>query len=122
MAIEVAIGGDGTLFVGEDKVIRLELIDQDDLPVDFSTWAMVFDVRKKDTSADPAIVSVTPYVSGAFNPVRALNAQRAYVPLTDDQLNLFRAKTYRYSWKRMDPGFETVLAYGSFAPQKATAP
>ncbi|CAB4190392.1 hypothetical protein UFOVP1196_55 [uncultured Caudovirales phage] len=33
-----------------------------------------------------------------------------------------KARTYRHSWKRMDDGSETVLAYGNFVPQKATAP
>lgn len=124
MAYDVTIGGEGTLFVGEDKTLRLELVDAQDppQPVDMTGWTMLFDVRLKDTSPDPAIVSVVPTLIGAFNLVRASNTQRAIVSLTDDMLNLFKAKTYRYSWKRMDAGDETVLMYGNFAPQKATAP
>lgn len=124
MAEEVTIGGSGTLFVGEDKVIRLELFLKSDslVAVDMTGWTMLFDVRKKDTSASPAIVSITPTLTGIFNSVRASNTQRAIVTLTDDQLNLFRAANYRWSWKRMDGGSETVLAWSTFAPQKATAP
>lgn len=123
MAYEVTIGGEGTLFVGEDKVLRLELVDASStpLPQDMTGWSMIFDVRLKDNSAT-AIISVVPILIGAFNAVRALNTQRALVTLTDDLMNLFKAKTYRYSWKRMDAGVETVLMYGPFVPQKATAP
>src|SRR4051812_38562847 len=89
MAIESTIGGSGSLFVGEDKIIRLELVDADDptVAIDMSGFAMVFDVRKKDTSPDPAIISQAPSVAGVFNPVAALNEQRGLVPLTDTQLN-----------------------------------
>jgi hypothetical protein len=128
MAEEVTIGGSGSLFVGEDKVLRFELPTPavggvaSVVAVDMTGWAMVFDVRKGDASADPAILSVVPTLTGTFNSVRATNTQRAIVTLTDDQMNLFRAKNYRWSWKRMDSGSETVLGWGTFAPQKATAP
>lgn len=122
MAAEVAIGGSGALFVGEDKTIRLELVDDAGLPVDMASWVMLFDVRKKNNSAAPALISKTPTLSGTFNSVRASNTQRGVVTLTDTDMNLLVAKTYRYSWKRMDDASETVLAYGDFAPEKATAP
>lgn len=122
MATNVTIGGSGALFVGEDKTLRLELLDAASLPVDMTGWSVLFDVRSKDTSPDPAIVSKTATVSGAFNATRALNTQRAVVTLTDDDLNLFKARNYRHSWKRMTAGSETVLCRGYFAPEKATAP
>lgn len=124
MAVESTIGGSGTMFVGEDKLLRFELISPTDatVAIDMTGWTMIFDVRAKDTSPDPAIVSATPSIIGVFNALRTINTQRATVPLSDDQLNLFKQKNYRWSWKRMDPGSETVLAWGNFAPQKATAP
>lgn len=122
MAADVTIGGSGLLFVGEDKTLRLELLDSAGAPVDMAGWTMLFDVRKKDNSAAPAIVSKTPSLIGAFNSVRANNTQRGVVVLSDDDLNLFKEATYRYAWKRMDALSETVLAYGDFTPQKATAP
>lgn len=124
MATTVTIGGNGTLFVGEDKTIKLELLDAADIPVDMSGWTLLFDVRLKDTSPDPAILSKTPTITGTYNVVRASNTQRAVVALTDTEMNLFKQKTppYRHSWKRMDDGSETVLSRGNFAPEKATAP
>lgn len=122
MASNVTIGGSGSLFVGEDKTLRFELLDVAGLPVDMTGWAMVFDVRAKDTSLEPPILSKTPTLSGIYDDDRAANTQRASVTLSDDDMNLFRAKAYRYSWKRMTAGSETVLARGNFAPEKATAP
>lgn len=126
MAVESTIGGSGALFVGEDKELRLGPLYDANAPtvgVNMTGWTMVFDVRAKDNSADPAIVSISPLpLIGVFNALQASNTQQAVVTLTDDQLNLFKAKNYRWSWKRTDAGNETVLAWGTFAPQKATAP
>ena len=122
MALDATIGGNGTLFVGEDKTFRLELLDVSELPVNMSGMDILFDVRKNDNAAAPAIFSKTATIVGVFNATRASNTQRAEVVLTDTELNTVRAKTYRHSWKRMDDGSETVLAWGDFAPQKATAP
>lgn len=129
MAADATIGGDGKLFVGEDKTFLLELLAAPvapatvaTLPVDMAGWALLFDIRLKDNSAEPAIVSKVPEVIGVFDAVRATNTQRAVAVLTDDEMNLFKEKTYRHSWKRMTAGQETVLAWGDFTPQKATAP
>lgn len=124
MAELKTIGGNGTLFVGEDKVIRLELFDLDNpaTAIDMAGMTMLFDVRKKDNSPDPAMVSITPTLTGVFNSSRTSNTQRALVVLTDTHMNLFKEATYRWSWKRMDADVETVLAWGPFTPQKATAP
>lgn len=124
MAENVTIGGNGSLFVGEDKTIILEVILQGSttVSVDMTGWTLLFDVRKTDNAADPAIISHVPTLTGTFNALRSSNTQRASVALSDDDMNLFRAGTYRWSWKRMDNGSETVLAWGNFTPQKATAP
>lgn len=126
MAVQTQIGGDGNLFVGEDKTIRLGplyLAEDPTIGVDMAGWVMVFDVRLKDTSPDPPIISISPLpVTGTFNGIQANNQQYASAVLTDTQMNLFKAKTYRWSWKRLDDGNETVLGWGNFSPQKATAP
>lgn len=122
MALEVAIGGDGTLFVGEDKTLNLEVLDTSSLPIDISGMSILMDVRIRDDSAAPAIFSKTATVVGVYNAVRATNTQRARVTLTDTEMNTVAAHRYRHSWKRMDDGSETVIVYGDFIPQKATAP
>lgn len=131
MALDAPIGGNGTLFVGEDKIFELELLipyangdapDASSVVKDMTGMTLLFDVRKKDTSNPPAIISITPTLVGTFNASRSINTQRARAVVTDTDMNLFKAGTYRHSWKRMDDGSETVLAWGDFAPEKATAP
>ena len=121
MATNVTLGGGGSLFVGEDKIIRLELLDTSALPVDMSGWTMLFEVRLKDATSGTALISVTPAITGSYNAARATNTQRATATLTDDHLNVLVAKGYRWSWKRIDANAETVLVWGDFLPQKATA-
>lgn len=124
-ATTVTIGGEGTLFVGEDKIVELELVDDPDaaspVPVNMAGWEVLFDVRSKDASST-AIFTKTAAIVGIYNAVRASNTQRARVTLTDTEMNTVKQKTYRHSWKRMDDGVETVLARGPFTPEKATAP
>lgn len=131
MATTETIGGDGKLFVGEDKTFELENLvprtdgqphDATSLVQDMTGWVLTFDVRKKDTSLDPAILSKTPTIVGVFNSNRAINTQLAVVVVTDTEMNLFKQQVYRFSWKRMDDGSETVLSRGDFTPEKATAP
>jgi len=135
MALLRTIGGGGSLFVGEDKTMRLELLDAEydsdgnpvdpsstSVPTDMTGWVVLLDVRKTVTSPDPAIFSKTATITGVYNAVRATNTQRAVVVFTDTELNTVKALIYQHSWKRMDDGSETVLSYGPFAPQKATAP
>lgn len=129
MALDATIGGNGFLFVGEDKTLQLELLDStynpglvgSGIPVDMTGWSLIFDVRLKDNSAAPALLSVVPTLVGVYNAVRASNTQRAQVVLTDAETSTFSAKTYRHSWKRLDFGSETVLAWGDFTLQMATS-
>jgi hypothetical protein len=116
------MGGGGTLFVGEDKTLRIKVNDVNNVPVDIAGWVILLDIRAKDTSADPAIFAATASITGVYNVSPSSNTQRAVVQMTDDNLNLFKQKVYRYSWKRMDAGNETVLMWGDFTPEKATAP
>src|SRR5678815_2457450 len=96
MALTRTMGGSGTLFVGEDKIFRLELLevelDSNGVPtaptastpvVSMTGWNVLFDVRLKDTSTDPAILSKTATLSGVYNVSRAINTQRAIVVVTD---------------------------------------
>jgi hypothetical protein len=113
MAKEVTIGGSGSLFVGEDKTFRLELLDAAGVPVNMAGWTIKMTVRVTDASADPALIEKTATVDGVYNAVRATNTQRAMVICTDVDLGApLVSNTYRCAWKRYDEGNETVLAYG----------
>jgi hypothetical protein len=118
MAKDVTIGGSGSLFYGEDKVFRLELLDTAGLPVNMAGWVVKMAVRVNDNSADPPIFDKTAAIDGTFNAVRASNTQRATVTLTDTEMLTVSARTYRHAWKRMTEDNETVLAYGPFVVQQ----
>jgi len=120
MAEDVTIGGDGALFVGEDKTLKLEVLDADDVPVDITGWAITLDVRTRDNAADPALLSKSASITGTYSSTRASNTQRAVATLADDDTVLLTAKTYRHSWKRTTAGNETILAYGDFVVERAT--
>ena len=120
MAEEVTIGGSGTLFVGENKTLRLEVLDAADLPVNCAGWTIVFDVRTSDSAAAPALISLTATVSGTYDAVRATNAQRASVALTPALLTA--AGSYRYAWTRTNAGYVAVLRRGPIHIEKATNP
>lgn len=121
MALNSTIGGSGALFVGEDKKFRLAVKTPLGVPVDITGWAIWFYVRNKDSSPDPPIFSKLASVTGAYNSDPLINTQRAEVVLTDTEMNTVTQKVYRYSWKRMDDDSETVLAYGDFTVERATA-
>jgi hypothetical protein len=119
MAREVNIGGrNNTLFVGEDKTLRFEILDDDDIPVDITGWTIAL-VVKRAVSDTSAMISGTATISGVYNASRSLNTQRASVVLTDTQMSVDEAK-YRYSVKRTDDGGETILLHGMFWPVRAT--
>lgn len=121
MASEITIGGEGTLFIGEDKTLSLPVVQADGVtPQDITGWTIRFVVRREDKSA-ASLIDVAAVIVGAFAPVN--NPQRAVVTLTDDQLSVTiftKAATYRHSWKRVEDGVETILAYGDFILERAT--
>jgi len=121
MATEVTIGGNGTLFVGEDKTLRLELLDPAGVPVNMATFTIKMIVRIKEPSPDPPILDKTATVSGTYSAVRATNAQRAVVTLTDTEMDALSGRTYRHSWKRTNTDNETILSFGPFIVEEATA-
>ena len=65
----MTIGGNGTLFVGEDKVLKIEVLDVVGVPVNMSGWQILFDVRKSDKSPDPALLSKSPRFSERTTPI-----------------------------------------------------
>jgi len=126
MAVEANIGGDGSLFTGEDKTLTFQVLSDGSVtpknePIDISAWTTIyFDIRKTD-AATAAVIEKIATVVGVYNIVKALNTQRARIVLDDDDTNLLQARTYRYSLTRMDEAAETVLFFGNFVVQQASA-
>lgn len=117
MAREVDMGGDDNdLFIGEDKIFEHAIVDENDAPVDITGWEIHWVLRKSDGAADPALFDKTASIQGVFNV-----DQRAVVQLTDTEMNTLKAIPYRYSWKRLNDGVETVTGFGYFTPKIVTA-
>ena len=128
MAYEGDLEDDGqTIFVGTD--VNVVYIDQAvelgvGTPVDMSGWTVVLDIRKKDVSPAPAVLSSTGTVSGSYSATPASNTQKVTFALsaTDTSATAFPKDdaTYRYSIKRTDSGAKTVLRYGSALINRVT--
>jgi hypothetical protein len=112
VGIVARIGGDGTLFIGEDKKLTFEILDPNGVPVDLTSWTTRFVVRLHFDSVT-AEVDEPGVVSGVYNANRSLNTQRVSVTLEATDLD-FAARTYFYSLRRTDTGFAAVLRSGEF--------
>lgn len=133
MARETNFNKDSNIFIGEDKQIQFAVYDDDndEVPLDVSTFTMAWVLRKADVSADPAVLEKTSgagiSVTGTFDADPTTNTQRVVVALDDtdtaddDGTVLIRPAKYRYSLKRTDAGNETILAFGNFVLREATA-
>lgn len=123
-----------TFFKGEDKKIRFKLrkpstwvdaVDGEYSVPDMSLWSIYFVARKKDTSNDAIIERAIDGIEGTHNADPNLNAQYAYILLDSDETDLFspnsKGDPFRYSFKRMDDGSETILVYGDLQVLVATA-
>ena len=135
MAFEAEIGGSGSLMLGEDKTLSIEVIDADLAafdPDDESTWVpknitgftMTFIVRDQSSYAGTLLVTKSASVTGVYNATRSVNTQRASVTIDDtdfvSESGLIPAGTSYYSLKRTDAGSETVLVFGEFIVQETT--
>lgn len=111
MAIEGNLDG---LFVGADH--QIIYADADVPPTDMTGWSVVLDIRKKDTSSDPPLLTKSGVLSGAYNVDPVTNAQIFTFTLSDDDLSALVFKgddpILRYSFKRTNAGAETVLRFG----------
>jgi hypothetical protein len=119
-ALDVTLGGNETLFIGDDVLVSLEVIDGDSVPVPVAGWTVVLDIRTRDNALSP-VLFYTASVSGTYNSVRSVNTQRLSVTINAADTRPLHAGTYRYSIKRIDAGSATMLAVGPLVLQVATA-
>ena len=127
MAIEFNIGADQFWFLGEDKVLRFTIYDADgETPIDITGWALSFSLRKTDKDATvPALIAKTTEddtieIVGTFNIDPEVNTQSVEIQFPSFDTTNLKPIAYRYSLKRMDAGFEGILAYGSITLLQAT--
>lgn len=111
MAALITIGGLGTLFLGEDKAVKLQVLDVDGVPVDITGWTVACEIALFEGAA---VLTLPATIAGVYSATLADNLQRATVTLTAAQTAALTAPHYRHCWRRTDVGSITVLAYGDF--------
>jgi hypothetical protein len=127
MAVEGTLEGPNgeLLFVGTDGIVELTVFEADGVtPKDILGWTIWLDIRKKDTTADPALLLKQGTVQGVFNVDPDLNAQVCRWALSDDDLavTIFPKddEKLRYSIKRTDAGAEQILRFGDATIMRVT--
>lgn len=139
MAVQQDITAEDHWFAGEDKILEFEPLLDDGKELtdptkgveDVTGWSLVFSLKKKDKSPDPALIEkrtggagplAVINIVGVYNISRAANTQRIQVIILDDDTDALKAFTYRYSVKRLASGADEVLVFGNAVILKATAP
>jgi hypothetical protein len=123
MAIDAALEG---LYIGADHSVELTVYTSAALTAiqDISGWTIVLDIRKKDSSPTPALLSKTGTVSGTHNSSPGSNTQKCTFTLSDDDLaaTVFTGDEFtgRYSIWRTDAGSEQPLRFGDCTITRTT--
>jgi hypothetical protein len=86
--------------------------------IDITGWALSWMLKRRASDLDVAAVltkttsggGIT--VTGLFNESPAANAQRARVSISDEDTGTLAPNVYISELKRLDAGFETILASG----------
>jgi len=88
---------------------------------DVSGFTTHFMVKRNRGDADAAaLLSVAGSVSGSFHPTPATNTQKISVTIDDETTDTEIAQAFaHWELKRMDAGFEGVMAFGQIALRRA---
>lgn len=110
------------LVLGDDKPIRIHVLDRNGNPVNITGFTFKLVVRAQVTDADPALLEMTGTADGGvFDPVKELNQQRLVFPVTDTQTAaLAPERTLYHSVKRIDDTVETTIMAGKFVVVRTT--
>ena len=116
MSENAPITSDENWFIGEDRQFSFgPVLNGDDVPIDIGSWSLSWMLKRRLNDPDSAaLLTKTPVVTGSYSVTPALNTQRAVVTIQDTDTDAFVARTdYRHELKRMDPGSEAVLSFGT---------
>jgi hypothetical protein len=109
------------VFLGTDfeRVFHIKN-DDEDTSIDITGWTLSYMVKRHHDQADNlALLEFTTTagditIAGAFDATPSTNTQRATLFVGDDETDTeINPGMYHWELKRTDPGFETVLCYGT---------
>ncbi len=145
MAYNRNITAEDKVFFDTDFILRFAIYSGDPtaaeiaagtaIPEDVAGWDMEWMLRLKANTPDPPLIVKTTgspagiVVTGVFNASAAMNTQRVEVTIEDedtygpegDPVVIVKEGDYAHSLKRIDPGAETILTWGSFKLLRAAA-
>ena len=119
MALKSPITSEHQLFTGTDKGLEFSIFQKDTVtPQNITGWSLSWVLKRSlsDTDAAAKITKTTAsgiVITGTYSTNPAVNTQVARVTLSDDETLVLAARLYQHELKRMDAGFEEVLAFGS---------
>jgi hypothetical protein len=136
MSVTQNITAEHKWFIGEDKILEFEVLDDDGkaiddptkLPYDVAGKTLVYSLKKKVTDADPGLIEkrtgglgIT--IVGIYSASRASNTQRTRVAILDSDTDAFKkTATYQHSLSELTNDAETVLVDGTAVIQRSTKP
>jgi hypothetical protein len=107
------------LFLGTDFQYIFDIRDdEEETSIEITGWSLSFMLKRRFDDLDAAAILTkttaggSVVIAGTFNADPDANAQRATVTITDTDTENLRQGMVRWELKRMDDGFETILAYG----------
>lgn len=143
MAYNRDITADDQVFYDTDKVLRYtvyegnptaaEILAGTAVLQDVAGWSLAWTLRKTAKAAAALIEKSTAdgsiTITGTFNLDPDVNTQRVLVAIEDTDtygpegapVQIVKPGSYEYALKRLDPGSETVLAWGTFELMQAAA-
>lgn len=119
MAMTANITRDEKWYLGEDKVLRFAVYEDNTLatPIDVAAFALSWKLTTRPgataTLTKTTAVSGGITVTGVFNATPALNTQRVLVAVDDTDTDALEATTWWHELKRTDAGLEGVIVDGT---------
>lgn len=112
-------------FLGSDEAYSFHIKNEGEtVSLDIAVWTLSWRVRKiRSYPTAQQVLQATVVlekstggagivIGGLFNSDPTTNLQRAVVTVEDTDTDTLKPGSYQYELKRIDVGFETVLAYG----------
>lgn len=94
-------------FIGEDKTIRIDVVDADDAAQAMTGWTLVWELKAASRSTS-ALISKTPSIGNGSG-----TDDRATITVADTDTEALEPGTYYHHLRRSDAGSEQVLSHGS---------
>lgn len=102
------------LFIGEDRTIRIDVVQSDDTtPQAMTGWSLTWELLNR--RGGTVLITKTPSIGNG-----SATDDRATITITDTDTEAIDPGTYFHVLRRTDAGGEAVLAFGDAVIQEAS--